>query len=83
MDKQLDEIFKHTIFCDNEDLKSKECLTQKQVYKAIKQLIVDEFEKIIGEDKPHNSFDEDYINGWNNSLEDLRQKISTYRRYDG
>jgi hypothetical protein len=32
--------------------------------------------EVIGEDKPDNSFDEDYINGWNNCLAEQREALT-------
>lgn len=48
--------------------------------KACKQARKKLFEQIrsevIGEDKPDNSFDEDYINGWNNCLAEQREALT-------
>lgn len=43
-----------------------------KTFEAILDLIETE---IIGADKPENSFDEDYVNGWNNCLEQQRTTL--------
>ena len=65
------------------DLAAPRCAKRVREFEALikaKQLeLLERVEKIIGDDDPENTFDEDYINGRNNVRAEQRKALDTLR----
>jgi hypothetical protein len=57
------------------------CNGAEYIADLIKQSQLDILERVSEGlvDKPENTFDEDYVNGWNNSLEKQREALNRIR----
>lgn len=80
-DTSLDDIFAPLIDSPNLTLTSVYWYEAKQSilawHKAERAKLFEQIRsEVIGEDKPDNSFDEDYINGWNNCLAEQREALT-------
>lgn len=84
IDKRLDEILEEYFF--PEDVARNNSNDKYLIYgaKAIKQLMVDEFEKIIGEDskfrEPEDDLDRGVQIGYDTLRNELRQKLEEWKK---